>query len=49
MVQAGLGADSVQQIITNEINDFRSRIEGNPIPKIDVNVRIAFNPSVTTT
>jgi len=48
MVQAGLGADYAQQIITNEINDFLSRAEGSPIPKIDVNVRIAFNPNVTT-
>jgi ABC-2 type transport system permease protein len=48
MVQAGLGADYAQQIITNEINDFLSRAEGSLIPKIDINVRIAFNPNVTT-
>jgi ABC-2 type transport system permease protein len=48
MVQAGLGADYAQQIISNEIDDFLSRAEGSPIPKIDINVRIAFNPNVTT-
>jgi len=48
MVQAGLGADYAQQIITNEIDDFLSSTEGNPIPKIGINVRIAFNPNATT-
>src|SRR5271169_3153502 len=48
MVQAGLGADYAQQIIMTEINDFLSRREGNPLPHINLLVRIAFNPNVTT-
>ena len=48
MVQAGLGADYAQQIIMTEINDFLSRREGNPLSHINLLVRIAFNPNVTT-
>jgi ABC-2 type transport system permease protein len=46
MVQAGLGADYAQQIITTEIGDFLSRAEGGvTAPPIDLVVRIAFNPN----
>jgi ABC-2 type transport system permease protein len=48
MVQAGLGADYAQQIIMTEINDFLSRREGNPLSQVNLVVRIAFNPNVTT-
>ena len=48
IVQAGLGADYAQQIIMTEINDFLSRREGNPLSHINLLVRIAFNPNVTT-
>jgi ABC-2 type transport system permease protein len=48
MVQAGLGADYAQQIIITEINDFLSRREGNPLSQVNLVVRIAFNPNVTT-
>jgi ABC-2 type transport system permease protein len=48
MVQAGLGADYAQQIIMTEINDFLSRREGNPASPVNLVVRIAFNPNVTT-
>jgi len=48
MVQAGLEADYAQQIIMTEINDFLSRREGNLLPHINLLVRIAFNPNVTT-
>jgi ABC-2 type transport system permease protein len=48
MVQAGLGADYAQQIITTEINNFLSRAEGAPLPPVNLVVRIAFNPNVTT-
>jgi len=48
MVQAGLGSSYAQQIITNEIEDFLSRREGTPPPAINLNVRIAFNPNITT-
>jgi ABC-2 type transport system permease protein len=48
MVQAGLGAEYAQQIIMTEINDFISRREGNPLSHVNLVVRIAFNPNVTT-
>jgi ABC-2 type transport system permease protein len=48
MVQAGLGADYAQQIIMTEISDFLSRREGNPVSPVNLVVRIAFNPNVTT-
>jgi ABC-2 type transport system permease protein len=48
MVQAGLGSSYAQQIITNEIRDFLSRREGTPLPAINLDVRIAFNPNITT-
>ena len=48
MVQAGLGADYAQQIIMTEINDFLSRREGAPLSQVNLLVRIAFNPNVTT-
>ncbi len=48
MVQAGLGADYAQQIMMTEINDFLSRREGNPVSPVNLIVRIAFNPNVTT-
>ncbi len=48
MVQAGLGANYAQQIITNEIKDFVSRQEGTPLPAVNLNVRIAYNPNNAT-
>jgi ABC-2 type transport system permease protein len=48
MVQAGLGSDYAEQIITNEINDFLSRAEGTPLSTVNLVVRIAFNPNVET-
>jgi ABC-2 type transport system permease protein len=48
MVQAGLGADYAGQIITTEINDFLSRAEGTALSPVNLVVRIAFNPNVTT-
>jgi len=48
MVQAGLGADYAQQIISTEINDFLSRAEGSPATPVNLVVRIAFNPNVNT-
>jgi ABC-2 type transport system permease protein len=48
MVQAGLGADYAQQIITTEIQDFLSRAEGTPATPINLVARIAFNPNVET-
>ena len=48
MVQGGLGAGYAQQIITNEINDFLSRAEGAPLSPVNLDVRVVFNPNVTT-
>jgi ABC-2 type transport system permease protein len=48
MVQAGLGADYAQQIITTEISNFLSRAEGTPLSPVNLVVRIAFNPNVET-
>jgi len=48
MVQAGLGSGYAQQIITNEIADFLSHSEGAPLSTVNLAVRIAFNPNITT-
>ena len=48
MVQAGLGSGDAQQIITTEIADFLSHAEGVPLSTVNLDVRIAFNPNVTT-
>jgi ABC-2 type transport system permease protein len=48
MVQAGLGAGYIQQIITNEVADFLSHTEGGPLSRVSLVVRIEFNPNITT-
>jgi ABC-2 type transport system permease protein len=48
MVQAGLGAGYTQQIISNEITDFVSHAEGTALQTVNLAVRIAFNPNITT-
>ena len=48
MVQAGLGTGYAQQIITNEIDDFMSREAGSPLSSANLDVRVLFNPNVTT-
>jgi ABC-2 type transport system permease protein len=48
MVQAGLGSGYAQQIITTEVADFLSNSEGVPLSPVNLNVRIAFNPNLTT-
>ena len=48
MIHAGLGSGYAQQIITNEIADFLSHSEGAPLSPVNLDVRIAFNPNVTT-
>jgi len=48
MVQAGIGSGYATQIITSEINDYLTRTEGAVLPPINLVVRIAFNPNVTT-
>ncbi len=48
MIQAGLGAGYAQQIITTEIGCYLSHIETVPPGPVNLVVRIAFNPNVTT-
>ncbi|MGZ3361351.1 MAG: ABC transporter permease [Xanthobacteraceae bacterium] len=48
MMQAGIGAGYIQQIISAELNNFLSRSEVVPRPPVNLDVRIAFNPNVTT-
>jgi ABC-2 type transport system permease protein len=48
MVMAGLGSSYIQQIITTEVGDFVSHAEGAPLSPVNLVVRIAFNPNVTT-
>jgi len=48
MVQAGLGSGYAQQMITTEIADFLSHSEEVPLSPVNLDVRIAFNPNVTT-
>ncbi len=46
--QAGLGSGDAQQIITTEITDFLSHSEGVLLSTVNLDVRIAFNPNITT-
>ena len=48
MVQAGLGSGDAQQIIMTETSDFLSHTEAVPLSPVNLVVRIAFNPNVTT-
>jgi len=48
MVQAGLGSGYAQQIISNEIANFLSHAEGGPLSPVNLDVRVRFNPNVTT-
>jgi ABC-2 type transport system permease protein len=48
MVQAGLGSGYAQQIVGNEIAEYLSHAESTPLSPVNLVVRIAFNPNVTT-
>ena len=48
MVQAGIGAGYAQQIIDTEINDFLARAEPTAPARVDLAIRIAYNPNITT-
>ena len=48
MVQAGLGSGYAQQIISTEIVDFLSDSEGVAPSAVNLDVRISFNPNITT-
>jgi ABC-2 type transport system permease protein len=48
MVQAGLGSGYAEQIIDTEIANFLSQTEEVPPSPVNLAIRIAFNPNVTT-
>ena len=48
MVQAGLGSGYAQQIISTEIADFLSHAEGMRPSPVNLDVRVSFNPNLTT-
>jgi len=48
MVQAGLGSSYAQQIISTEIAGFVSRAEGTRPAPVNLGIRVAFNPNLTT-
>jgi ABC-2 type transport system permease protein len=48
MIQAGLGSGYAQQIVSTEIAGFLSHAEGVPLSTVNLDVRIAFNPNLTT-
>jgi ABC-2 type transport system permease protein len=48
MVHAGLGSGYAQQIISTEVADFLSHSEGAPLSPVNLDVRVAFNPNVST-
>lgn len=48
MVQAGLGSGYAEQIIGTEISNFLSRSERIAQPPVNLAIRVAFNPNVTT-
>lgn len=48
MVQAGIGSGYAAEIIATEVNDYISRTQGASVPPVNLIVRIAFNPNVTT-
>ena len=48
MVQAGIGASYALQIINTEINDFLARSEPSSPSPVNLAIRIAYNPNITT-
>jgi ABC-2 type transport system permease protein len=48
VMQAGIGVDYAQQIIAMEVADFISRSEGAAPPRVALELRIAFNPNLTS-
>jgi ABC-2 type transport system permease protein len=48
MIQAGLGSGDAQQIITTEIASFVANTDAVALSTVNLLVRIAFNPNVTT-
>ena len=48
MMQAGVGAGYIEQIVAAEINKFVYGTEETPGPKVEVQIRAAFNPNLQT-
>jgi ABC-2 type transport system permease protein len=48
MMQAGIGAGYIQQILLDEMAKFATRQDNPPPAAIGQNVRIAFNPNLVT-
>ena len=48
MIQAGLGSGYAEQIIDTEMANYLSNRESIPLSPVNLIVRIAFNPNVTT-
>jgi ABC-2 type transport system permease protein len=48
MMQAGIGSGYALQIVNGEVAQFVTRTEVAPRPTVNLAVRIAFNPNVTT-
>lgn len=48
MTQAGIGASYAKQIVNAEVAGFVSRSEDEERPSVELAVRIAFNPNVST-
>jgi ABC-2 type transport system permease protein len=48
MMQAGIGSGYALQIVNAEVAQFVARTEVSPPPGVNLAVRIAFNPNVTT-
>ena len=48
MMQAGIGSGYALQIVNTEVAQFVARTEVAPPPGVNLAVRIAFNPNVTT-
>jgi ABC-2 type transport system permease protein len=48
MMQAGIGAGYIQQILSDEMAKFATRQDAPSLPAIGQNVRIAFNPNLVT-
>ncbi|MFO1080496.1 MAG: ABC transporter permease [Reyranellaceae bacterium] len=48
MIQAGIGSGYAQQIIQTEVQDFVRRRSGAAAPPVELAIRFAFNPNVTT-
>ena len=48
MVQGGLGAGYAQNIILDEIQNFHTQREGAPATAVNLDVRIMYNPNITT-